>query len=118
MRVLCGLVAVLLMLFAAVQYNDPDALFWGAVYAAGAVWCGLAALWPALLRTGAARTLMLVSLGLTAWGVAAFFPDAERWWSIDVWWPERSGETAREGMGMMLVAVAMAAAALVGLRRA
>ena len=48
----------------------------------------------------------------------AFFPDAERWWSIDVWWPEASGETSREGMGMMVVAAAMAAAALIGLRRA
>jgi hypothetical protein len=108
----------LLAMFAAVQWNDPDALLWGAIYGAGAAWCALAAFRPALMRTGAARSLLLLSLGLTAWGVVAFFPDAERWWSIDVWWPEASGETSREGMGMMLVAAAMAAAALVGLRRA
>jgi hypothetical protein len=65
-----------------------------------------------------ARALLVASLAVTAWGLVAFFPDAERWWSIDVWWPEQSGETSREGMGMMVVAAAMAAAALVGLRRA
>ena len=118
MRVLCGVLAVVLALFAAVQWNDPDALFWGAIYGAGAAWCTLAAFRPALMRTGAAHGLLVLSLGLTAWGVVAFFPDAERWWSIDVWWPEASGETSREGMGMMVVAAAMAAAALIGLRRA
>lgn len=118
MRVLCGVVALLLTLFAAVQYNDPDALFWGAVYAGAAAWCGLAAFAPALLRTGLVRGLLILSLGLTAWGVVAFFPDADRWWSVGVWWPERTGETSREGMGMLVVAGAMAAAALVGLRRA
>jgi hypothetical protein len=118
MRILCGVLAAALILFAAVQVNDPDPLFWGAIYAAAAIWCGLAALRPALLRTGVARALLVLSLGATAWGLVAFFPDAERWWSIDIWWPEASGETSREGMGMMVVAAAMAAAALVGLRRA
>jgi hypothetical protein len=118
MRVLCGVLAVLLILFAMVQYNDPDALFWGAIYAAAAVWCALAAFSPGLLRTGPARGLLVLSLALAAWGVVVFFPDAERWWSIDVWWPEQPGETSREGMGMMVVAIAVAAAALVGLRRA
>lgn len=117
MRVVCGVLALLLVLFAAVQVNDPDPLFWGVIYVAAAVWCALAALRPALLRTGVARALLVLSLGLTAWGVVAFFPASERWWSIDVWWPEASGETSREGMGMMVVAAAMAAAALVGLRR-
>ncbi len=118
MRVLCGFLAVLLILFAAVQYNDADLLLWGAMYGAGAVWCGLAAFRPALLRTGPARPLLVVSLGLAAWGVVAYFPDVEGWWSIDVWWPEQAGETSREGMGMMVLAASIAAAVLVGLRRA
>jgi hypothetical protein len=118
MRVLCGVLCTVLLLFAAVQYNDPDALFWGTVYAAGAAWCGLAAFRPGLLRTGPARGLLVLSLGLTVWGLVAFFPEEERWWAMEVWWPEASGETSREGMGMMVLAAAVAAAALVGLRRA
>ena len=118
MRVLCGVLALLLILFAAAQLNDPDILFWAAIYGAGAVWCGLAAFRPALLQTGVARALLVVSLCLAVWGVVVYFPDVERWWSIDVWWPEQSGETSREGMGMMVLAAAVAAAALVGLRRA
>jgi hypothetical protein len=118
MRVLCGVLAALLILFAAVQWNDPDALFWASIYAAGAVWCALAAFRPALLRTAPARGLMAVSAALALWGTVAFWPDAERWWAIDVWWPEQSGEGAREGMGMMILAAAVVAAASVGLRRA
>ena len=118
MRVLCGVLAAVLILFAAVQYDDPDGLFWGAGYGAGALWCGLAAFSPRTLTWAPARAVLLVTLGFAVWGLVAFWPDAERWWSIDVWWPEQSGETSREGMGMMVLAAAMAAAALVGLRRA
>ena len=118
MRVLCGVLAGLLALFAAVQWNDPDAVFWAAVYGAGALWCGIAAFLPRTLGRGPARVLLLLTLGGAVLGVVAFWPAPERWWSIDVWWPERSGEPVREGMGMMLVAAAMTIAALVGLRKA
>jgi hypothetical protein len=117
MRVLCGILALVLALFAAVQWNDPDVLFWAAAYGAGAVWCGVAAWRPTLLRSGPARGLLAISLALGVWGVVAFWPPAERWWAIEVWWPEQSGETSREGMGMMVLFAALLAAAAVGLRR-
>jgi hypothetical protein len=118
MRVLCGVLAVVLVLFAAVQWNDPDAVFWAAAYGAAALWCGFAAFSPRTLAWRPARGLLLLTLVCAFWGAAAFWPEAERWWAIDVWWPEQTGERAREGMGMMVVAFAMAAAALAGLRRA
>jgi hypothetical protein len=118
MRVLCGVLALVLALFAAVQWNDPDVLFWAAIYGAGAAWCGLAAVRPALLRGGVARGLLVVSVALGVWGVVAYWPPVERWWAIDVWWPEQSGEASREGMGMMVLFAAVALAALVGFRRA
>ena len=40
---------------------------------------------------------------LAVWAVFAYWPPVERWWAIDVWWPEQSGETSREGMGMMIL---------------
>lgn len=118
MRVLCGILCVVLIGFAAVQYNDPDALLWGTAYGAGAAWCGLAALRPALLHRTPARWLLAASVVLAGVGLAVFWPDADRWWSMDVWWPEASGETSREGMGMMVLAVAVLLAATFGLRRA
>jgi hypothetical protein len=117
MRVLCGVLALLLALFAAVQWNDPDALFWASIYGAGAAWCAVAASRPALLRRRAARALMAASLALALWALVVFWPPVPRWWAIDVWWPEQSGEAAREGMGMMVLLVALMAAAAVGLRR-
>ena len=117
MRVLCGVLAVLLTLFAAAQYNDPDALLWAGLYGLGALWCGFAAFSPHTLSWQPARLMLLATVGLMAWGLVAFWPEAERWWSIDVWWPEVTGETSREGMGMMILFAAVLAAAAVALRR-
>jgi len=36
MRVINGIFCILLVLFAAVQYNDPDRVFWGGLYLARA----------------------------------------------------------------------------------
>lgn len=118
MRLLCGVLAVLMLLFAAAQYNDPDALFWAGTYGTGAVWCGFAAISPGTLGWGPARAALAVTVALAAWGVLAFWPDVDRWWSIDVWWPEMTGESSREGMGMMALLAAVLAAAAVALRRA
>ena len=118
MRVVCGIFAMLLLAFAVVQWNDPDPVFWAAVYGAGALWCGIAAFSPGTLGWTPARVTLLATAACAVLGVAVFWPDAERWWAIDVWWPERSGETSREAMGMMVVAAGTVVAALVGRRRA
>lgn len=118
MRVLCAVLSLVLIAFAAVQYNDPDALAWAAAYGGGAAWCAVAAFRPALIRGRAATALMGVSVALAAGALVVFWPDAERWWAIDVWWPEASGEPAREGMGLMILFAALLAAAAAGLRRA
>ena len=63
MRYLNGFFCILLILFAAVQYNDPDFALWFSIYAMAAAWAGVAAFrrvmgsspsWHlALVRTGA-----------------------------------------------------------------
>jgi hypothetical protein len=45
--VLCGI----LLLFAALQYNDPDWYYWGSVYLLAAIWSCLAGLAPHLMRS-------------------------------------------------------------------
>ena len=100
MRLVNGLLCLVMVLFAAVQYNDPDLAFWIPVYAVAALWAGLAAYRPALLcglwpSLGLAACLAL-AVGLTV----GFWPGDAHWWRQEVWW---QSETAREGMGLMIV---------------
>ncbi len=115
MRILNGIVCVILILFAAVQYNDPDFTFWGPVYGIGALWTGFAALSPGTIQWTPARLMLGLCVAAAIYGVVHFYPTTDRWWAQDVWWET---ETAREGMGMMIVLVALLIATVVCMRRA
>ena len=104
MRILSGIFAAILILFAVVQYNDPDALYWGAIYGIAAVLSGYAAVKPAQFATPALRAVLTLGLVLSVAGVVWYWPKTADWWRVDVWW---NTETAREGMGMMIVAAAL-----------
>ena len=115
MRILNGVLSIIMILFAAVQYNDPDGIFWAAIYGIGAAWCAAAALRPGLLAAaGPARALYWLSLAAAVIGVAWFWPHTPGWWRQDVWWRT---ETAREGMGVMILFAAIAIAGLTARRR-
>jgi Transmembrane family 220, helix len=97
MAVLCAW----LVLFAAAQYNDPDPEIWATMYGVGAIWTGLAALSPRLLRSRAANLLLPLSVVLAFCAVVYFWPQSQQWWRQEVWW---QAEDAREGMGAMILA--------------
>ena len=104
MRYLNGFFCVIMILFVAVQYNDPDFAFWMVIYGVSAFWSGTAALRPAVLqRRFYASSLVLTTAAAVA-GTAYFWPRMPGWWRKDVWWEE---EVAREGMGMMIVTVVL-----------
>jgi len=115
MRVICGLLCAMMILFAYWQYNDPDFSFWGPVYGIAALWTGFAALSPGTIRWGPGRAMLAICIAAALYGVFHFYPTTENWWMQDVWWET---ETAREGMGIMIVLIALLAAGLVSLRRA
>ena len=96
--------AVMMLLFAAVQYNDPDAPVWITIYLVPAVWTGLAALRPEALRA----TVPFALLGLSVLAAIAlsvyYWPATPGFWRSEVW---METETAREGMGMMLATLAV-----------
>lgn len=100
MRTTLGALAALLALFAAVQYDDVDGPFWAAVYGAGALWAAIGAFRPTWLRRRAVQGLLAASLLAVVGGIVAYWPQAEAWWRLDVWWHD---ESAREGMGFMIV---------------
>ncbi len=104
MRILSSIFCILLVLFTLVQYNDPDGLFWGLIYGVAALWCGLAALRPVVFARPLWRGLYAATLALSVVGVVWFWPTTPGFWRQEVWWET---ETAREGMGMMIVLIAL-----------
>lgn len=92
---------VLMVLFAGVQYNDPDFYFWGPVYLVPAAWAALAAFRPDTLQQSLPRLGLIATAILAIVGVGYYWPKDAGWWRQDVWW---ESELAREGMGVMIVA--------------
>lgn len=116
MRILSGILGVLLIVFVCVQWNDPDGPMWMVIYGIGSLWCLLAAFRPGVYTAGAVFGLFALSLISAIGGVIYFWPEVTNWWDINVWWPEVTGETSREGMGMMVLVLFLIAPALVARR--
>lgn len=93
-------ICILMLLFIGVQYNDPDGPLWMAIYSVPAIWGALAFFKPGLLQTAVAIRLLRLSILLAVAGVIHFWPTDSHWWSAEVWYET---ETAREGMGIMIV---------------
>jgi hypothetical protein len=104
MRLLNIFLMLIMLLFAIVQYNDPDGPVWMLIYMLPAVWAGIAAFRNSALAGRMVNTLLIVSMFAAALGVLYYWPDAEGWWRQEVWWEV---ESAREGMGMMVVFIVL-----------
>lgn len=106
MRYVFGFVAVVMLLFVGVQFNDPDGPLWMLFYAAPAVWAAIAAFRPNLLSGSPGLALLSVSaiaiLALTVF----YWPPVAGWWHEEVWW---ENEAAREGMGLMIASAVLVA---------
>lgn len=100
--------------FAAVQYNDPDALLWIVIYMIPAIWAGLAAFRLTALRTISGTRMLLASVAAGIAAVIFYWPEMPGFWRTEVFMAE---ETAREGMGVM-IALMVLLAALFSARRA
>lgn len=107
MRYVNTLLCLLMLLFIAVQYNDPDGPMWMVIYLVPAVWAGLAAFRSSFVAQPVPGYLLLGCIVAAIAGVVYYWPNTPRWWTQDVWY---EFETAREGMGMMIVAFVLAVA--------
>lgn len=106
MRYVNGVLCVCLALFAIAQYNDPDFLVWFVIYGVTAAWCGLAAFRPgSVAHSQPIFGAFGVCLALAAIGAIWLWPS-----EFATWWDD---EVVREGMGLMIVTVSLAAAAVV-----
>ena len=95
---------VLMVLFAAVQYNDPDAPLWMVLYLVPAGWAFMAAFRAPKLGSQEGAILLAVTLAVYLFAVVFFWPQTPGFWRKDVWWQD---EPAREGMGLMIAFVAL-----------
>ena len=72
MRAVHGVLCAILLLFAALQYNDPDWHYWGLVYLLAAGWSSMAASAPQRLQSsrpaqiGAALSILLFLIGFAS----------------------------------------------------
>lgn len=114
MRYVFAGLALLMLLFAAVQYNDPDGPLWMLFYGVPAAWAGIAALRPHLLGGTVVRSLLGLSLLMVIVVAIAFWPPVAEWWLMSVWW---ESEEAREGMGLMLASIVLVAVFAASLAR-
>jgi len=115
MRYVNILLGVVMVGFAAVQYNDPDALLWIVIYLVPAAWAFAAAFRLQQVRSQAGERLLWASLVVGAATTVYYWPTMPEFWRKDVWWVE---ETAREGMGVMIgLAVLLVALATALLRK-
>lgn len=108
MRYVLTLLGLLMVAFAAVQYNDPDGLLWIVLYLVPAAWAFAAAFRPGAVRSLAGERLLWATLAAGVGTMVFYWPAVPYFWRKDVWWVE---ETAREGMGVM-VSVAVLAVVL------
>ncbi|WP_436641611.1 transmembrane 220 family protein [Microbaculum sp. FT89] len=109
MRIVYGVICVIMLLFVGVQYNDPDGPLWMLIYGVPALLAGLAAWRPAIVHQGIGRAALLVCLGLAVAGTLYYWPTMPGFWNMQVWWVE---ETAREGLGVMIMAAGLLILAL------
>lgn len=99
MRYVHIVLGLLMVAFAAVQYNDPDALLWIVIYFVPAAWAFAAAFRPARVRSLAGERLLWATVAIGVGTTVSYWPSVPNFWLKDVWWVE---ETAREGMGVMI----------------
>ena len=100
MRYLNIALGILMLVFVAVQYNDPDGAVWMAIYAVPAVWAFVAAFRLPAVRSPTGTRLLWLSIAGGLAAVVYYWPQTPAFWSMDVWWDE---ETAREGLGTMIL---------------
>lgn len=99
MRTVNMLLGLLMVVFAALQYNDPDPLLWIFIYLVPAGWAFAAAFRLAQVRSQAGERLLWATLVVGAATTVYYWPTMPAFWRKEVWWVE---ETAREGMGVMI----------------
>jgi Transmembrane family 220, helix len=117
MRYLNMLIGLVMLGFAAVQYNDPDVVLWVLYYAVPAVWAFLAAFRLNWVRSAPGMRWLWLSLLVWLGLVIIYWPTMPGFWRREVFMAEVEGQGAREGMGLMIAWLSLWVVWLSALRR-
>ena len=104
MKIVNMLLFALMLLFIGVQFNDPDGPVWMVIYAVPAIWTAIAGFRQPWLRKSLPNVLLVVTIAAALGGMFYYWPTTPRWWASEVWYET---ETAREGMGMMVITIVL-----------
>jgi len=99
MKIIYAVLMLIMLVFAGLQYNDNDGLYWAIIYVVPAIALGFAAFMPNRLSTLIGRILMVLAVIILAFGVYVYWPTESRFWERDVWW---DNEPVKEGMGVAI----------------
>ena len=99
MRIVSGIFALVLVVFAYLQIDDPDPHVWMPIYLLGA-------LWPAIAALGPGRFAVRPPVRIGAWLSFAFFMAGFLWLAHYLGRDWIRVEEAREAIGFLLCAVA------------
>jgi len=99
MRVVYIILMLVMLLFAGVQINDPDGLWWAAIYLVPVIALAVAAFIPHRLSSTIGRVLVCVFVAALAIGTIVYWPQEANFWQKDVWW---ESEPVREGLGVAI----------------
>jgi len=113
-RLAAGLMAVLFVFSAAVQWNDPDPALWIALYGVAAVLAAAAALGTLPLPPNAAAAVLFTLLFLW-WAPSLVGARAEAFESVEM--QEAGDEEPREALGLLLCAAWSGAQSVAAWRR-
>ena len=102
MRYLNMLLGLAMLGFAAVQYNDSDGWLWAIYYIVPAAWAFVAAFRLDLVRSTQGKRWLWASLAVWLGLLIFYWPTMPGFWRREVFMVEVEGETAREGMGLMI----------------
>ena len=114
MRWLNVLLGLVMVVFAVLQYNDPDWYLWAVYYLVPAFWALVAGLRHRLLQRMQWRGALWACVGGWIGLVVYYWPTMPGFWHKAVWWEE---ETAREGMGLMIALAVLAVALFTAYRK-
>ena len=90
---------LIMLVFAGLQFNDPDGLFWVLIYALTAIVLGLAAFVPHWFATLPGRILLFLFVVALACGVYVYWPSQLNSFATAQWW---DNELVKEGFGVAL----------------
>ncbi len=88
-----------MLLFIALQYNDPDGLMWAVVYAVPALVMLRVILRPDCFSTRSGKALRWAAVALMLVGTILFLPKDLEFLQYEVWW---DNEQMREALGVMV----------------